>query len=797
MSTREVLPAGNEIDRLIAQGIEKRQAGEFAAAESFYRQAAALPGAPAPAHFNHGNVLHDLGRFEDARAALLGALSLEPGLIPARMLLARCEARLGELALARQSFEAVLKAEPENFSAWLELGHVLRRQEEHSSMVLAYQRAMAAAPHRWEAMLAMARGLEDAGQTDMAAIAYHRAVVAGGAAAQRAAGAADAVDNGVRLASLPRIIHWRMARFRLERGDAGRALEAMRQALMAHRVERLQLTPDPNESAEMQIDLGEIFMRLGMTEEAHRAFERASAATAETTLARLAEISFRFNLWQEAQQVLKRCVALHPDSAAAHWNLAHAYAESWQMDEALEALARAEAIAPQSGAKSMRASIAGRRGEADTALALYREMGESEGPFSKMRSSAAMSSLYSDSLSATEVADLHRRMFAAMGEGARSAQSFVNSREPDRRIKVGLVTADFHHQHPVNIFMQPVLSRLDPAQIELTVYFTGVSYDDQTRLARKRVARWVECSAWPDAQLARRIEVDGIDVLLDLAGHTSMNRMSLFAQRAAPVQASYLGYPGSTGVPNVDWLIADSIVAPPGSDALFSERVLHMPHTVFCYHPEPDYPYPVYGDRHATRPLTFGSFNNAPKLTPRTIALWARVLKAVPRSRLLLKAPSFSDTGAVNAFKARFDAQGIDASRLLFRGPVGLTDMMAEYEDVDIALDTVPYNGGTTTLQALWMGVPVVVLAGRHFVSRMGASFMTALNLPDWVAESDDAYVEIARRQASDRAALLALKRGLRTRQQGSPAWDIERHTRAFEGALRTMWRDWCASEQG
>ena len=403
-----------------------------------------------------------------------------------------------------------------------------------------------------------------------------------------------------------------------------------------------------------------------------------------------------------------------------------------------------------------------------------------------------MSSLYSDSLDAGQVADLHRRLFAAMGKGARAVASFANSREPEKRLKVGLVTADFHHQHPVNIFMQPILSRLDPAQIELTVYFTGVSYDDQTRLARKRAARWVECSAWPDAQLARRIEVDGIDVLLDLAGHTSMNRMSLFAQRAAPVQVSYLGYPGSTGVPNVDWLIADSVVAPPESDPLFSERLLRMPHTVFCYHPEADYPYPDYDERHTTRPLTFGSFNNAPKLTPRTIALWARVLKAVPGSRLLLKAPSFSDAGAIAAFKRRFESEGITTTRLEFRGPVGLSDMMAEYADVDIALDPVPYNGGTTTLQALWMGVPVVVMAGQNFVSRMGASFMNALDLPEWVAADEAAYVQIAAAMASDRAALLKLKRGLRERQQRAAAWNIDQHARAVQDALRSAWRDFC-----
>jgi predicted O-linked N-acetylglucosamine transferase (SPINDLY family) len=545
----------------------------------------------------------------------------------------------------------------------------------------------------------------------------------------------------------------------------------------------------------MQIDLGDIQMRLGMTAEAHRAFERASGAASEATLVRLAEMSFRYNLWQEAQAVLKRNVALHPRSATALWNLAHSCAESWQMEEALEHLARAEAIAPQPGALSMRASVAGRTGDVETALRLYKALADAEGPLSKMRSSAAMSALYSDQLSAQEVAALHRELFAPLGAGGRSVASFANARQPHKRLRVGLVSADFHHQHPVNIFMQPVLARIDQAQFELTVYFTGVSHDDQTQLARSRVAHWVECTRWSDAQMARRIEGDGIDILVDLAGHTSLQRMSLFAQRAAPVQLTFLGYPGSTGVPSMDWILADPVVAPEGSDGLYSERVWRLPQSVFCFAPEVNYPYPKYTQAHAQRTLTFGSFNNVPKITQHTVALWSRVLQAVPQSQLLLKAPSFKDEGAIRAFKARFAAHGIDPSRLVFRGPVGLADMMAEYADVDIALDPVPYNGGTTTLQAMWMGVPVVVKAGSNFVSRMGASFMAAAGLPEWVAADDDAYVAIAQRMAADRVALLQLKQGLRSRLQSRPAWDIDQYTRDFEAALRSMWVALCEGE--
>ena len=392
---------------------------------------------------------------------------------------------------------------------------------------------------------------------------------------------------------------------------------------------------------------------------------------------------------------------------------------------------------------------------------------------------------------------MHRSLFSGLGQGARTAQSFANAREPDKRIKLGLLSADFHHQHPVNIFMQPVLARLDRSQFEVTIYNVGVAHDDQTQLARSRADHWVVATSWSQAQLTQRIRADGMDVLMDLAGHTSHNRLAMLSQRVAPVQVSFLGYPGSTGVPNIDWLLVDAVVVPPEHDVLCTERVYRLPHTVFCYAPEVDYPYPVYGAAQAERPLTFGSFNNVPKLTLHTIALWAKVLARVPGSRLLLKAPSFRDASAVRLFRERFEQQGVDASRIEFRGPVGLTNMMAEYADVDIALDPVPYNGGTTTLQAMWMGVPVVVKEGQNFVSRMGASFMRAAGLQEWVAGSDEDYVEIAARMASDRKGLLKLKAGLRARLQAAPAWNIDQYTRDMEQALRTMWIDFCEQSRG
>lgn len=753
--------------------------------------------------FNQGNAALRAGDSEAALLAFDAALKLQPDLLPANLQAARCLVRLGRLKEAREAFAKTLRLEPANYSAWLEAGHLCRQMGELQQATLAYQRAIHAQGNRYEAHLAMARGLEELGRAALAEEAFQEALRL--SALEAAPDDASASQAGQRRA---RVAH-RMGQYRLERGLAESAIQAFQTGLQACLGERGAATDGRamtrerssadqlDTAAELRMDLGEALWRLGRCEAALAQWTAASGATSEPTLARLAAMSFRFNLWQEAMSVSRRNVELHPGSATALWNLAHLLSECWQMDEAEALLARAEAMAAMPGALAMRASIASRRGDADGALRLYRELACSAAGQRQYASSAAMSSLYSDALSAREVAALHRQLFAPLGSGARKRDSFVRPPLAGRRLRLGLVTADFHHQHPVNIFMQPVLRELDRSRIELTVYFTGVSHDDQTRLAQGRAEHWVEAAALNDAQLARRIDDDGIDVLLDLAGHTGQQRMSMFAQRAAPVQASYLGYPGSTGVPNMDWLIGDAVVTPARDDGLCSEAVYRLPGMVFCYAPEADYPLRHPGADKQSRPLTFGSFNNVPKLTQRTLALWVRVLDAVPGSRLLLKAPSFGDASAVRVFGERLARLGADLSRIEFRGPTGLDVMMSEYADVDIALDPVPYNGGTTSLQALWMGVPVLTLAGGHFVSRMGASFMGAAGLGDWVAGDDDDYVAVAVRMAADRPVLRALKQGLRARLGQLPAWNPVAHTRALEQAFLHMAQSGALSDTG
>ena len=325
-----------EAAQWLQKGVALRKQGDHEGALTSYREALKFPDAQAAAHFNIGNVLLDQGKWTQALESLAQAIKVEPRSPAAWLQTARCEVKLGHFAQAREAFASVLRLDPKNFSAWLEAGNLCRTMGLTEQALASYRQAVVSAPERWEGLLTLARTLEDLGRWDEAAANYHAALVTAG---KQPAGA--------------RKVHTMMARYRLERGDAARALESLRQALGLLRVE--QPEPDANERAELQIDLGQVLMRVGLTELAHRAFERASIATAENVLARLAQVSFQSNLWQEAQDVLKRCVELHPNSPTALWNLAHSYAESWQMEEAEATLQKAEALAPQAGARSMRA----------------------------------------------------------------------------------------------------------------------------------------------------------------------------------------------------------------------------------------------------------------------------------------------------------------------------------------------------------------------------------------------------------------------------------------------------------
>lgn len=579
-------------------------------------------------------------------------------------------------------------------------------------------------------------------------------------------------------------LHW-MGVWRLNAGDGQGAVAALSGLLEIRPVRYGSM-----------MYLGDALLRVGNVAAAEKAFARASLSSNPDFLLTLSARVYAHNYWQEAIAVLQKALALKPDNVPILLALAKIQSEVYALADCRESLRRVQLLAPDNlEARLLEAGLQGRMGDAQSHLAILQQAYATGGdPLSRLASSVAMTSLYHDALPPAEVAELHRRLCAPIEAAVVAKTDFANARSMSRRLRIGCVTGDLHRQHPVNIFMLPVLLRFDHARFEICVYHTGTMHDEYTRQAKGCAERWVEAAALDDAALQRAIVADEIDILIDLAGHTSSHRLGVFAMRAAPVQATFLGYPHSTGLSTIDWLIGDATVSPTGHAHLFSEGLAQLPDSVFCWAPVDEYPLPP--PRAADAPVVFGSFNNAMKLSPQTVALWARILQAVPEALLLLKAPALRDAAVQARFADLFAAQDIARERLVLRGPSGLAEMMQEYGEIDIALDPAPYNGGTTTLQALWMGVPVVALAGGNFVGRMGASFMKTLGHPEWVADDEAEYVMTAVRLAHDCGAVRGGRALLREQMAASPLCDIKTYVVHFEALLHRMWAVYCEGER-
>ncbi|MBL0726181.1 tetratricopeptide repeat protein [Piscinibacter sp. HJYY11] len=358
---------------------------------------------------------------------------------------------------------------------------------------------------------------------------------------------------------------------------------------------------------------------------------------------------------------------------------------------------------------------------------------------------------------------------------------------PGERLRVGYVSGDFV-RHSVSYFIGPLLEHHDRSRFDVTCYHNLAWGDAVTERFKSYGHRWVECEGLTDDQLRRRVVADGIHILVDLAGHTTNSRVFMFALGAAPVQVSYLGYPTISGVPAIDFRITDAVIDPGDMPPLESEKPLCLPRTMFCYRPDeaPEIAPPPYLRRGH---VTFGSFNNIAKVTDHTLELWAAVMNAVPGSRLLLKSSSMAQAGNRRNIESFMAQRRISADRLDLRAWIaGKASHLELYNEVDVALDPYPYNGATTTCEALWMGVPVVSRRGRTHTSRMGASILGAIGRGEWVADSDQAYVATAVRLANDAESLAQWRDGARRHLASGPLFHEKGFTRDIEAALMKAW---------
>lgn len=376
----------------------------------------------------------------------------------------------------------------------------------------------------------------------------------------------------------------------------------------------------------------------------------------------------------------------------------------------------------------------------------------------------------------------------------RTIRNHFNTPNPRRKLRIGYVSGDFR-QHPVGYHLRPVLAAHDRRMFDIFLYNAFPNCDPITEEFSGYVDCYRDISLKPNEKIDSLIREDGIDILVDLAGHTGFNRLMLFARKPAPVQISWLGYFNTTGMATMDYFISDAITSPAEDDPYFVEKIIRLPDIRFCYEPlsyAPDVaPPPLLRNGY----VTFGSFNAIHKMIPDVMELWGRVLQAVPNSRLLIKSKSFRDEEIMNEFKNRFVALGIEHNRLELRPSSPHQEMLSEYGDMDISLDTFPYNGGATTCEAIWMGVPVVTLLGNTPIGRQTAAYLKQFGHTDWIASSPDEYVETAKSLASDVSQLKQVRTRLRSDMANSPLCDGRNFTRNLESIYRKVWEEWCADE--
>ena len=676
--------------------------------------------------------LHQQGRLDQAEHHYGLVLAAQPAHPDALHFHGVLLLQTQRLAQGIDSIRRAIAANPRQPSPYMNLGNALVMAGRHAEAVDCYDQALTMFPTYADAFSNRASALLALGRQEEAVASCDRA-----------------------LALAPR-----MAQAHCVRGDALRGLHRHTQAIEAY---QRAMALVPQGYPEALLGRGTSLAHLKRHEEAEADYRRLLGLVPGHVhaLSNLGVVLQEMGRWQAAIEVLRQAIEVQPDHADAHNNLGVAWQELGHADEAAACFRQAMALNP-----------------ADVSA----------------HSHLLFTLSYDAQCQPQDYVAEARRFGDKLMQGVRPHADWPASRAAGaaaRPLRVGLVSGDLK-AHPVGFFLEGVLPRMNPGKVALVAYPTHGLEDELTVRLRPAFAGWHSLAGLDDEAAARRIRDDGIDVLVDLSGHTADNRLGVFAWKPAPVQVSWLGFLASTGVPGMDYLLADPVSAPMAHADHFTERLWHLPGPANCFTPPPAtarlaiQPPPAVHQGH----ITFGSYQSMVKITDGMLACWAEILGAMPEARLRLQNRQMSQDGARQAALARVLKAGIAAGRVdLHGGIASREDYLATHAEVDIVLDTCPYPGITTTCEALWMGVPTVTLAGQTLLSRQGASLLGGVGLGDWVARDQEAYVRCALAKAADVPALASLRMGLRERVLNTSLFNPSVFARQLEEALEGMWR--------
>jgi protein O-GlcNAc transferase len=664
----------------------------------------------------------------------------------------------GELAQAEPLYRSALAQSPNNPDALHLLGVLLSQSGRSAEALPLLKQAASLAPHSADILSNLAIALDQTGRQKEAGEVLRSALQI----------RPDHPDANFNLASLL-----------VQQGQLDQALPLLQKAS--------QLQP---KNVLVLEKLADTLRQLGQAADALPILLQASAlapARAETqnflgvTLAALGQT-------KAAVQAFEKSIALKPDYADPRNNLGLCLTGQGQTRQAIEQFQTAIRLRPNfPGAYTNLGNLLKECDQLDQAIEAYRHALALDPSLTQAHDNLLLTLHAHPDYDASKIFQEHKnwnRLHAA--HLSQEIAPHQNDRDPSRRLRIGYVSPDFR-EHSVAHFLVGLLENHDPTQFEIFCYSDVHREDQMTARLRAASHHWRSLVGTGDAQAAQIIRQDQIDILIDLAGHTGDNRLLVFARKPAPVQVTYMGYPGTTGLTTIDWRLTDAQADPPGeSDPYCSEKLFRLPKTFLCFTPPASAPAPA----RTTGPLTFGSFNYLPKLNHVVIETWSQILRATPTSRLILKSHGLSDDFSRELMQDRFAACGIDPTRLTLHGKIpSLADHLSLYNQIDIALDPFPYNGTTTTCEALWMGVPVVTLPGQTHAGRVGTSLLSTVGLQDLIAKDQTHYVQLAKDLAADQTQLATLRSELRQRVAQSPLTDARAFARDIEDAYRKMVR--------
>ncbi|GLH73159.1 acetylglucosamine transferase [Geothrix limicola] len=781
-------------------GVLKNQRGDHSAAAEWLSRALRLNPRSARVHLNLGIALWQLGRQEEALTHYRYASVLKRDEPEALRHLASALQVLHQQEEALDNWDRYLALAPGDPAALLNRGLALAALDRMEEALASFDQALAECPDFAEVHFQRGFALQELGRLEAARADYEAALRLRPEWEEARLNLAGVLhlehQDEAALAEVGKVLaqHPDLPAGLLHAGVLRLALHLPAEALVD--VDRL-LALEPGR-VEAHVNRGRALRELQRPLEALASFDKALDLDAdhEGALMDRGQILIELRRPPEALASFDHLLSIHPEHLEALLGRGNAQVLLHRNEEALatytELLGRQPDHVETLVSRGTALHRLGRHVEAvasyDAALALRPD-------HAVAHSNKIFVMDYLPSLGFEAHQGARRRYYEAQAQRlALEEPVFENDRDPARRLVLGYVSADFK-RHSAAACFGPVLRHHDRAEFKVICYSGVLEEDDWTRGFQAGADAWRRTARMPDAELADLIRADGVDVLIDLSGHSEGNRLLVFARRPAPVQVTAWGGGGGTGLPMIDYQFTDPVHIPDWARPLFTETCFDLPCNITFE--APDYA-PEVSDlplrRHGY--LTFGCLNRTMKVTPEALALWARLLEAVPGSKLCLKDGLLEDSRVQDDFRARFEGLGIAPDRLLLRGGSSHRDHLAAYGEVDIALDPFPHSGGITTWEALWMGVPVITMPGSKPSSRISGGILHALGLNDWIAESEEAYLHLAIDKASDAAALEGFRETIRARIAASEAGNPVLFTRAVEAAYRTMWRRWLEGRQ-